>query len=69
MCAWVYKTFVKEVGMHVCVCVLLRLLITSDVIWTPYGWLNIHVFYSFYMAGVVVIISRHDLKIEACQLY
>ena len=53
------------VYMCVCVCVsvcALRPIITSDVIWTPYDWLN--KFYNFYMAAVVVIISRHDLKIE-----
>ena len=45
----------------VCVCPPLRLLITSDVIWTPYNWLN--KFYSCYMASVVVIINGRGLGI------
>ena len=43
--------------VFVCVCVSApRLLITSDMIWTSYDWLN--KFYSFYMAPAVVIDSR-----------
>ena len=49
------------------VCPPLRLLITSDVIWTLYDWLN--KFYSFYMA-VVLIISSGGLRIKAhCRNY
>ena len=43
-------------------CVPPRLLITSDMIWTPYDWLN--KFYSLYIAAIVSIISRHDFTIE-----
>ena len=40
-----------NVCMRVCVCAsVLRLLITSDMIWTPYDK-----FYGFYMAAVVNI--------------
>ena len=42
-------------------CLPSKLVITSDMMWTPYGWLN--KFYSFHMATVVGIISRHDLTI------
>ena len=42
----------------VCVCVLLRILIISGVIWTPYDWLN--KFYSF-IAAIVGIVSRCGL--------
>ena len=51
--------------MHVYeyVCLSPKLLITSGMIWTSYDWLN--KFYSFYMAAVVDIISRHGLRIDA----
>ena len=49
-------------SVYVCVCLPPRLLITSGVIWTPYGWLN--KFYRFYMATAVVIGSGHGLRIE-----
>ena len=52
--------------MHVCVmcvCPPLRLLITSGMICTPYDLLSN--FYSFYMAAVVDIVSRHSLSIDA----
>ena len=42
-----------------------RLLITSGMMWTSYDWLN--KFYSFCMAAVVSIISRHGLSIGACR--
>ena len=49
--------------MCACLCVCVgRLLITSDVIWTPYNWLN--KFYSCYMANVVGIINGHSLGID-----
>ena len=47
-----------------CVCPPLRLLITSDMIWTSYNWLN--KFYNFYVADIVSIISTCSLTIEAC---
>ena len=55
---WVCIVFVC-VCVCVCVCLPPRLLITSDVIWTPYDWLN--KFYSCYMTIIVSIINRHDL--------
>ena len=50
--------------MYVCVCLSLRLSITSGVIWTPYNWLN--EFYTFDMTAVVGITSRRGLKNKAC---
>ena len=52
-----------RVCLCMCVCVRLppRLLITSGVIWIPYDWLN--KFYSFYVAAVVGIVSRHGLAL------
>ena len=53
--------------MCVCACMCVSapsLLITSDVIWTSYDWLN--KFYSFYMENVVGIVSKRGLTIEAC---
>ena len=44
-----------------CVCLPLRLLIISGMIWTPYDWLN--KFYSYYMATVVVIVNGLGLGI------
>ena len=52
------------VFLHVCVSPPPRILITSGVIWTPYDWLN--KFYSFYVAAVVGIVSRHGLSIDMC---
>ena len=46
-----------------CVCVPLKLFTTSGIIWILYDWLN--TFYSFYMAAIVVIISRCGLRGEA----
>ena len=40
-----------------------RQLITSGVIWTSYDWLN--KLYSFYVAALVGIVSRHGLSIDA----
>ena len=34
------------------------------MIWIPYDWLN--KYYSFCIAAIVGIVSRHRLKIEAC---
>ena len=53
-----------SVCVHLCVCVspLLRLLITSGVIWTPYEWLN--KFYSCYLAIVVIIVNGRGLGID-----
>ena len=52
--------------MCVCVCLRMslppRLLITSGMIWTPYDWLN--KFYSFYVAAVVGIVTRHGHSID-----
>ena len=50
-------------GLSVCmrVCLRTRLLITSDVIYTLYDWLN--KFYSCYMVTVVVNINGHGLGI------
>ena len=53
-----------SVCVCVCVCVCVstpRLLITSDMIWTPYDWLN--KFYGFYMVAVVDIDSGRDVSI------
>ena len=44
-------------------CLPLRPLTTSGVIWMSYDWLNW--FYSFYMGAVVNIFSRHRLSINA----
>ena len=49
----------------VCVCLPLRLLITSGMMWRhidPYDWLN--KFYSCYMAILVGIINGLDLGID-----
>ena len=54
----------------VCVCVCVHsqgyelLLASCGMIWIEYDWLN--KFYKFYMAPVVSIFSRHDLRIEVC---
>ena len=55
----------ERVQMSICVCPLLRLLITIDMLLTP-DWLN--KFYScyVYIAAVVGFISRHGLSIDAC---
>ena len=55
------------VVLCVCVCVylLLKLLITSGMMWhdmDPYDWLN--VFYSCYMAAVFNIVSKRGLNID-----
>ena len=52
--------------VYMCVSPPLRQLLTGGVIWqdilTPYDWLK--KFYSFYMAVVFGIISRHYLSID-----
>ena len=54
--------------VHVFVCMSApRLLITSGMIEIPYNyciWLN--KFHNFYMVAVVGIVSKCDLRIEAC---
>ena len=53
--------------LYVCACVCVptpRLLITSDVIWILYDWLN--KFYSCYMATVVGIVNECGLGIDMC---
>ena len=52
----------RKVCVCVCVCSPLRLVITSGMIWTPYDWLN--KFYSFCMAAIVGIVSRHGLVLS-----
>ena len=54
-----------DFGSYVCACVcpLSMLLISSSMIWTLFDWLNM--FYSFYMAAVVIIGSGRGLRIEA----
>ena len=57
------SSFCFCVDGHLCVCPPPRLLITSGMIWSQYDWLN--KFYSFYMAAIVGIISKHSPTIEA----
>ena len=52
-----------SVCQSVSVCPPQRLVITSAVIWTPYDWLK--KYYSFCMAAIVSIVSRHCLRIKA----
>ena len=42
-----------------CVCPPLRLIITSGVIWTTYGWLN-----KFYSCCMETVINEHGLGIN-----
>ena len=50
-----------------CVCLPLRLLIISGVIWTPYdNQLRLNKFCSCYMAIVVGIVNGHGLGIDTC---
>ena len=51
--------FVWDSGVSVCL--LPKLLITSEMLWTPFDWLN--KFYNFYMAAVIGINSSHGLTI------
>ena len=57
-----------ELLLSVNVCMLVcpppRLLISSDVIWTPFDWSN--KFYGFYMAAVVNINSGRGISIYMC---
>ena len=72
MCKWKpvhLHGFLKLLLSRILVCVFEcvfppRLLITSDVIWTPYDWSN--KFCWFYMKTVVGIFSRYALRNEAC---
>ena len=58
VCVWVCAC------MCACVCVHTpRLLITIDIIWNPYDWLN--KFYIFCVAVKVDILSWHGLSINA----
>ena len=65
-CTWFLKIDpVWIVGMHTCVCLRPRLLITSGMMWhdmKPYDWLN--KFYSCYMAIVVSIVNGCGLGID-----
>ena len=65
VCACVYGCVCMCVGVcvHVCVCTAPRLLITIDIIWNPYDWLN--KFYIFCVAVKVDILSRYGLSINA----
>ena len=74
-CAWFLKIDLVQMSacvcVHVCVCVfvcpLLRLLITSGMmwcVWTLYDWLN--KFYSCYMATAVGIVDGCGLGINTC---
>ena len=56
------KSLCTDVCM--CVCLPLRILITSGLIWTLYNWLNN--LYSSCVATVVSILSMHGLSIDAC---
>ena len=47
------------VCMYLCVCPPTMLLITSNMIWTPYDWLI--KFHGFYMVAIVDIISKRGL--------
>ena len=56
---------IASARMSACVCLLPRLLITSDRMWReidPNDWSN--KFYSFYMKTVVSIISGHGVSIH-----
>ena len=51
------------VYLSICLCVHREaIVITSDMIWTPYGRLNR--FYNYNMAVIINIISRHGLNID-----
>ena len=47
----------------VCECVSPGLLIASDMIWTPYDWLN--KFCSFYIATIASIISEFEVQCKS----
>ena len=60
--------FCLRMSVCMCVCLPLRLLITSSMMWcdieTSYNWLNN--FYGFYVAVVIDIVSRRDISIDMC---
>ena len=67
MHAWLLKNLIYAdicmfVCVNVCVCLPLRLLITSGIIWTTYDWVN--KFYSSYMTTVVRIIIWSGIGIN-----
>ena len=51
-----------SVCMFVCLCMALRLPLTSGMMWTPYDWLN--KLYSFYIAAVVGMVNGCGLNID-----
>ena len=57
-----FTWFLKIAFVWTSVCECVRS--TSDVIWTPYDWVN--KLYSFYVATVVSIISGRGLSIDTC---
>ena len=56
--------FLKLLCQFASVCLPLRLVITSGVIWTRYNLLNR--FCSFYMATIVGIASGRGISIDVC---
>ena len=59
---WFLKIVSVRMSACMCVCLPLRLFITSGVIWTPYDWFKR--FYSYCMANVVIIVNGHGLCID-----
>ena len=68
VCLCVCLSVCLSVYVSVCVCVCMCLCMcvrsTSDVIWTPYDWVN--KLYSFYVATVVSIINGRGFSIDTC---
>ena len=62
VCVCVFVCVCVCVCVCECVCVPTRLLMTIDVIWTPYDRLN--KFYSCYMTTVVFIVNGRGLGIH-----
>ena len=54
-----------SVYVCVCVCICLGLLKTSDMIWTPYDWLNNYTAVTV-MTAVVITDDGHGLSVKAC---